>query len=181
MLNIYCSLHESGEPLNGYNAPYRYSIAKRLNLDYVQSLNVWELSCEWVIDDFVSRVMKVVDKNSQFAFATPPSRTQIFTQKIRLGLRNSFPKAVDISHCFFKSKSFSAVSTRRKLSNHELLTFFSLNQECFERSLPHGTTKVLLADDVYSWGNTFNAMTKLINNAKPEIEIITAVILKTEL
>ena len=181
MLNIFCSSYKIGDSLNAYNSPYKYSIEKQTNKDYTQSKKIWELNCDWVINELIGRVQNVIDNNTQFVFATPPSRTQIFTQKIRQSLIKSFPNSVDISDCFSKSQSFSAGSTTRILSNQELNTFFKLNKKCFEETLPYGTKKLLLADDVYTLGNTFNALSKLIHAIKPEIEIITSVILKVEI
>ena len=181
MLDICCSLYKHGDTVNGYNAPYKYGVAKRLKQDYSQYLKVWETSSEWVLDDFTNRVGLLFESNSQLIFATPPSRTQIFTQKIRQRLRSSFPMGVDVSDCFSKSEFFSAGSTTIELTNQQLRTFFNLNRECFEMNLPPGVNKVLLADDVYSLGNTLKAMCTLIHDIKPDIEIITAVILKTEL
>ena len=114
-----------------------------------------------------------------FAIAIAPSNTIHFMKDIKAHLNSVFPNVIDISECFSKINGFEAGVINAVLNKEELRNRIALDINCFNQKMTEDITHFLLVDDVYSLGNTFNAMKLVISEVDNTKIIITAAILKT--
>lgn len=125
------------------------------------------------------RIREKFNTTYPFAFAIAPSNTKLFVKDIESSIITSLSKGINISNCFSKINGFDAGKTNEILSNDQLKKSIELNKECFNELVSLDIINILLLDDVYALGNTFNAMKLLINETDSTKNIITATILKT--
>jgi hypothetical protein len=175
MLDISIHKYQSGEGTSAYNAPHKFRIAKKSGNDTDSILRLWNVGRKQVLDKFVASIKEKVKEDSIFAIALAPSNTQNFINDIKI----NFPNSIDISDCFTKINGFEAAIIKRVLDETELRSSITLSKNCFLQKINSDVKQILLVDDVYSLGNTINAMKLGINDISDSKEIVTAVILRT--
>jgi hypothetical protein len=179
MADITLHKYEPGEKASAINAPHKYRIAKKSQNDTAMILRLWELDKKKVLNEFTNALKERFKEESVFVIACAPSNTTHFINDMKEYLQNIFPNSIDISNCFSKNNSFEAGIINKVLTIVELRDKISFDIECFRHRVTTETKKILLIDDVYSLGNTFNAMKLHISEMDNTIEIVTATLLKT--
>jgi hypothetical protein len=180
MVDIFLHRYDkNAESTSAYNAAHKYRFFKKLKKDTMQFESSWHRGKAKVLGQLVDSIKSHFNTEIPFAFAIAPSNTTIFVNDIEAAVISSFPNAINVSECFSKINGFDAGATGEVLSEEQLRNSITLNQECFNSRITDEISTILLLDDVYAKGNTFNAMKLVINDISIEKEIITASILTT--
>jgi hypothetical protein len=179
MVDISLHKYESGEQTSALNAAHKYRLAVKSNNDILTILRIWQIGKLKALNAFANALREKINEQSVFGIAFAPSNTTHFNNDIKEHLKNIFPNSVDISNCFSKINGFEAGIINKILTPAELRDAISLNAECFGEKVGSKINNILLVDDVYSLGNTFNAMKLNISEIDNTKEIVTAAILRT--
>ncbi len=169
------------ENLSGYNAPHKYRIAlKTKMIDYSETcIDCWQTSRSKVLKELVNKIGENIDTKKHFSFAIAPSRTVPFNNDIRIAMENEFPFALDLSECFSKRQGVEMIGITDTLTDTQLREIYTFDKTNYDTFIDKGIKIILLVDDIYATGNTFRGMYILVKDIFPDIEIKTAVILKT--
>ncbi len=176
------SLHRynPSENNSALNAPHRFRYYNKRNQNTDVILDIWNSKKEkYVLSVLMNKIQEIFALDATFAFAVAPSNTRFFVDDIQNKLQLNFINAIDISGCFSKVNGFEALNSNRELADFELRQSYLLDVNCFNQNVNENIKQLLLIDDVYAIGNTFNGMKILIRDINPDIEIKTAVILTT--
>lgn len=182
MLDIFLHKYNPTDNLSAYTAPQKFRSALGLgaNQQYLEDVRkTWHSGKSRVLKRLTSRIRNQFNCDGLFGFALAPSNTRLFYDDMLSFLKNEFQSAIDFSSCFAKIGNGNALNVNRQLSESELRQRYSLNHECFRSMYNDKIEFIILVDDVYSIGNTFNGMTLLINDIFPNLNIKKAVILTT--
>lgn len=182
MVDIFLRQYNVSDSTSAYTAPQklRSSLGLKLNQDLIKLIEkTWHTGKAKVLEELIDKIKTQYNCESQFGFALAPSNTRIIYDFMLEQIRNAFPNAIDFSDCFQKrNANYNAVNTNTILSDNELRERYAINEECFRSKYNSSLNFIILIDDVYSLGNTFNAMKLLVNEFQTQIEFKTAVILK---
>ncbi len=179
MADIFLKQYNLADYSNAFNAAHKYRFAKMMRMDTSLHEMSWQRGKKEVLAMLIRKITENLDTTNPFGFATAPSNTKIFVNDIESCIVNSFSNGINISSCFSKINGFNAGKTKVLLSEDQLRSSMNLNKECFNSLLSDDINTILLLDDVFSLGNTFNAMKLLINDIDRTKKIITAAILRT--
>lgn len=184
MLDLSLHVYNQGDSTSGFNVPHRFRIARANGQSQAEVeedfLQIWRADRKKVLKALVEQISTVIERDSFFVFAAAPSRVTHFVNDIRAAVTQVFPNALDKSNCFSRIGDFQALTTNRLLTNEELRARFSIDENCFNTPVLEGNFSILLLDDVYAIGNTFNAIRLLISDLGYTNRTITAAILRTQ-
>lgn len=176
MADIYLSIYETSQSINGYNAAHKYRFAKKKGLDTEQIIRIWHQQKTGVLNELVEKLNSL--NNQKFFFAIAPSRTTIFVDEIKSIVSSRFENGIDISNCFIRQEGFDAGSTQSRLEDEELKNYFQLDSDCIRFHELNCESPIILLDDVYAHGNTLRGMTLALNELGINNPITTAVIIQ---
>lgn len=179
MVDISLHTYKPGENTSALNAAHKFRLAKKSNNDTTTILRLWQVDKKKVLKNFSNAIKEHFEENAVFAIAIAPSNTNYFIDDIKEHLQTIFPNSINISNCFTKINGFEAGIINRVLTTEELRNSILLDSDCFRGNVTTELNQILLVDDVYSLGNTFNAMKLVISEIDNTKELITAAILKT--
>lgn len=179
MADISLHTYKQGESLSALNAAHKYRISRENRLDTTDILRIWQIDKKKVLNKLIIAIKEQIGDDATFALAVAPSTTEYFVNDIKAQLQSVFKNSIDISDCFSKNNGFAATTVNHVLSDSELRENYFLNNDCYKTKITDEVKQILLVDDVYSLGNTFNGMKLAISDIDTTKEIITAVILKT--
>lgn len=182
MADIYLHKYKATDSLNAYTAPQRLRSAKGLKLgdEFIKQIeNAWNGGKKNVLIQLISKIREALKFNEIFGFILAPSNTKIFYNDMLGAIKSEFSDGIDFTDCFQKTSEVNAVNINRVLNGDQLKERYFLNKECFLSKYNDNIKLIILIDDVYSFGNTFNGLKLLINEITKEVEFKTAVILKT--
>lgn len=172
---------EEVENLSGYNSPHKYRFARKKNQEEYSNLCIicWNTYKVKILNELVNKIKEEIDTNKQFSFAIAPSRTEPFNNDIRIAIENGFPNAIDLSDCFSKREGVEMIGITDTLTDSQLREIYTFDKTNCDTFIDKGIKIILLVDDIYATGNTLRGMYILVKDIFPDIEIKTAVILKT--
>jgi len=179
MADIFLHSYKPGESTSALNAAHKYRLAKKSGNDVNTILRLWQIDKKKVLAKLSDAIKERFSDNFVFAMAVAPSNTTHFINDIRAHLQNTFPNSIDISNCFSKINDFEAGIINHVLNTEELRNRIALNSGCYNEKVTKEMKQIVLLDDVYSLGNTFNAMKLVISDIDSTKKIVTAAILKT--
>lgn len=182
MADIFLHKYNTSDSLSAYTAPQRLRSSKGLKMGdevTVQIIKAWNNGKNKVLKQLTSKIKEQCDTNEKYGFILAPSHTKLFYNDMLSAVKNDLPDAIDFSDCFQKIGEVNAVNTNMVLSEAVLRERFNFDKECFLSKYDESIKFIILIDDVYSLGNTFNGIKLLINDIIQNINYKTAVILKT--
>jgi len=171
--------NQSTEVTSAFNAAHKYRFAYKRHMDVSPYLTAWNRGKHSILTTLMNKIEERFDRSSQLAFAVAPSDTRPFVDDIESSFLSHFTNSINLSNCFSKINGFIAGNINEKLPYIELRKLISLDTECFNGKINGDIKTIILLDDVFAWGNTFNAMKIAINAINEEINFITVAILKT--
>jgi hypothetical protein len=179
MADIFLHTYNITETTSTLNAPHKYRFAKKKGMDTLPYERAWQTGKMKTLNQLVECIKGNFDTTIPFAYSIAPSTTKMFVNDIEAEVAKAFPNAINLSKCFSKVNCFEAGKTNEVLTEEQLRNSIILNRECFNTLISNEIQNILLLDDVFALGNTFNAMRLAIEDVNNTKTIITAVILKT--
>lgn len=178
MLDIYLKKYLSGDSTTGYNAPHKYRLPQNSAFKN-DILKIWNINKVKVLQELVTEIQELGLDDNKTAFAVAPSNTEPFKNDIETYIQAQLPLATNITSCFTKRTNDNAISLTHQLTNDEMRSRYTLDENCFNQKMNKEINHIILVDDIFALGNTFSAMKLLIRDIDNNIKIKTAVILNT--
>lgn len=174
-------LHEfiEGEKTSVYNAPHRYRVAINSHNENFASdaLDLWNGMGRKVLSELCNKIREL-NFGGSFHFAVAPSHTEPFNTHIKAFILKEFPQSINLTSIFTKDQNFKALGINQKLKENDLIKKIWIN-EAGKGQITKDVNRIILLDDVFANGNTFEAMKLAINKINPKTTFVTVTILKT--